>query len=100
MPTTRFSRKPKWKVRSRPLREAAVLAQELAEEPGEVELAGGEDAQVAVHGQDPVVGLEGRGHPHRDGLLADAGEPLARASPWRRRRSIFSSIIRGRSSAR
>ena len=58
------------------LGEAAVLAEELAEETGEVELPGGEDAQVPVHGQDPVVGLERRGHAHRDGLLADAGEPL------------------------
>jgi hypothetical protein len=56
--------------------EPVGLAQELAEEPVEVEPASGEHAQVAVQGQDEVLRLEGGHHPHRDRLLADAGEPL------------------------
>ena len=42
----------------------------------EVDPAGGEHAQVAVHGQDPVVGVERGGDADRDRLLAHAREPL------------------------
>ena len=57
-------------------RERSLTAQELAEQHVEVEAPAGEDAQVAVGGQDPVVVAQ-RGHEaHRHGLLADAREPL------------------------
>ena len=59
-----------------PLGEAAVLAEELAEQPAQVDPARGEHAEVAVHGQDPVVRLQGEGHADRDGLLSHAREPL------------------------
>jgi hypothetical protein len=62
------------------LREAAVLAEELTEEPAQLHAAGREDPEVAVHGQDPVAGVEGGGDAHRDGLLAHAREPLRQLS--------------------
>ena len=76
MPTMWSSSEPKWKVRSRPVGESVGLAEELPEQPIEVDAAGGEHAEVAVHRQDPVVGLEGVGHADGDGFLADPAEPL------------------------
>ena len=58
------------------LREAALAAEQLAQQLGQVKLPPGEDAQVAVHRQQVVAGLEGRDDAGRDRLLADAGEPL------------------------
>jgi len=62
------------------LGEAAVLAEELAEEAAQVDTARGEHAEVAVHGQDPVVRFQGEGHPDRDGFLSHAREPLGEPS--------------------
>ena len=79
------------------LREAALAAEQLAEEPRQVEVAPGEDAEVAVHRQDVVAGLERGDDPGGDRLLADARRTTCESRPWRSRTSIFSSIIRGRS---
>ena len=59
------------------LREAALAPEQLAEEARQVEVAPREDAEVAVHRQDVVAGLERRHDAGGDRLLADAGEPLA-----------------------
>jgi hypothetical protein len=70
--------------------EASVLAEELPEETAEVQAAAGEDAQVAVQGQDPVVRLERGRHADRDRLLAHPGEPLRKASlPEQQQRLLF-----------
>ena len=58
------------------LRESAILPEELAEETAEVDPPGGEDAEVAVHGKDPVVRVQRGGNPDRDRLLPHPGEPL------------------------
>ena len=58
------------------LGEAALAAEELAEQPRQVEVPPGEDAEVAVHREDVVVGLERGDDTGGDRLLADAGEPL------------------------
>ena len=58
------------------LREAALAAEQLPEEPRQVEVAPGEDAEVAVHREDGVVRLEGGDDPGGDRLLPDAREPL------------------------
>ncbi len=62
-----------------PLGEAALPAQELAEEAGKVEIPSGEDPEVAVHREDEVAGPQGGDDPGGDGLLADPGEPLGQA---------------------
>ena len=58
------------------LREAALAAEQLPEQLRQVEVAAGEDAEVAVHRQDVVVRLERGDDARRDRLLADAREPL------------------------
>ena len=58
------------------LREAALAAEQLPKQLRQVEVAAGEDAEVAVHRQHVVAGLEGRHDAGRDRLLADAREPL------------------------
>jgi hypothetical protein len=82
-----------------PLGEAALAAEELAEEARQVEVPPGEDPEVAVHGQDVVPRLEGGTTP-----VAIASWPMPEnhfeSRPWRRRTSIFSSIMRGRRSER
>ena len=56
--------------------EAPLPAEQLAQQPVEVDAPGGEDAEVAVQRQDDVVAPEGGHHPDGDRLLPDAGEPL------------------------
>jgi hypothetical protein len=60
--------------------EPALLAEQLPEQPREIDPARREHAQVAVHRKDEVVGLERRGHAHRDRLLPDSGKPLRELS--------------------
>ena len=62
------------------LGEPAVLAEELPEQAAQVHAARGEHAEVAVEGKDPVVRLQGEGHPHRDGLLSHPREPFRQAA--------------------
>ena len=60
--------------------EAAVAAQQLAEERQQIQPAGGEDPQIPVHREDGIVRPQGGGDADRDGLLPDAGEPLGQPS--------------------
>ena len=56
--------------------EAPRLTLPLGEEALQRHLAGGEHAQVAVHREHVLVGLQCGGAADADGLLPDAGEPL------------------------
>ena len=82
------------------LREAALAAEQLAEEPRQVEVAPGEDAEVAVH----RAGCSRPGSRAVTTPMAIASWPIPEnhleSRPWRSRTSIFSSIIRGRRSER
>ena len=60
--------------------EAALPAEELAQESVEVDAPAGEDAEVAVQRQHEVVLVEGRHDPDGDGLLPDTREPLRQAA--------------------
>lgn len=60
-------------------RESIRTSQELAEQPVEVDAAGGPDAEISVHRQHPVVAFERPRHADRDRLLPDAREPFGEA---------------------
>ena len=75
IPTMPCSSAPKWNVRSRPFVKPPSVRGAGGRAAGG-RAAPGEDAEVPVHREHVVVGLE-RGHDaRRDRLLADAREPL------------------------
>ena len=59
------------------LGESGRFALELGEEVGQFDAPGGEDAEVAVHRQDELVGVQRSGAPHGNGFLTHAAEPFA-----------------------
>src|ERR1043165_9753078 len=61
-------------------RVAFLAALPLHEELVERHLAGSEHTEVAVHGHDVLVAVEGEGRAHGDGFLTDAGKPLGKAA--------------------
>ena len=79
---------------------AAGPAEELAEQHREVEAAAGEHGEVAMHRQQPVVGLRSAATRPTDTASCPMPENHFDNWPRRSRFSIRSSIARGRTSAR
>ncbi len=80
-------------------RVSAVATQQLAEQRAQVEPAAGEDTEIAMEGQNRVVGRSAAATP-----TAMASCPMPEnhfdSRPCRNRINIFSSTRRGKSSAR
>ena len=56
--------------------EAETATEQLAEEPQQVDRSGGEDAEVPMHRQDPVVRSQRGRDSDRNRFLPDAGKPF------------------------
>ena len=80
IPTTWCSGAPKWNVRSRPSVNPSALANSWRSRRSRSKPRAVNTPDVAVQGQDPVVGPQGGGHADGDGLLADPGEPFRQAA--------------------